>query len=142
MPHDQRTADLHDRRQRGHLVKHERLNAGATIGATSGFVIGLVVDLAIGGSNVVSLLAMPIAAAVIGLTMGVLLSVRSSSPLDDPHRLPAPPPGPVPRVLGGPVQHHSRHHQADARQLDRKRKLTQHDHADQGRRGRQQRSPR
>lgn len=107
----QRTGELHDR--------HQRLNAGAAIGAASGFGVGLVVDLIFGGSSVVSLLAMPITAAVIGLTMGVLLSVRSRSPLDDPHRLPAPPPGPVDGVLGGPAQHRPRDHQSDARQLDR-----------------------
>ena len=73
-----------------HPVESERVTAEPVIGVLAGLVIGIILDLMFARfgarSNPLSVLVVPVAAAVIGLTMGMLLSVAERSHLDAPVR--------------------------------------------------------
>src|SRR2546425_11449738 len=89
MPRDPRFIEL-DHHPRQGRPKAPRVPARPVIGVLAGLAIGIILDLMFYRlgvrSNPPSVLAVPIAAAVIGLTMGMLLSVAGRSRLDAPVR--------------------------------------------------------
>jgi hypothetical protein len=86
MSRDPRFIELDHHPQQGSPIERERVMTGPVIGVLAGLVIGIILDLMFdqfgARSNPLSVLAVPIAAAVIGLTMGMLLSVAAGSRLD------------------------------------------------------------
>jgi hypothetical protein len=86
MSRDPRFTVLNDDPQQGPPIEGERVIAAPVIGVVAGLVIGVALDLVFawfgGRSSPLSVAAMPIAAAVIGLTMGMLLSAAGRSRLD------------------------------------------------------------
>jgi hypothetical protein len=90
MSRDPRFIELDDHPQEGPPAETERVLTGPAVGAAIGLAIGIALDLAFdrfgNRSNPLAVLAVPIAATVIGLTMGMLLSVAGRSRLDAPVR--------------------------------------------------------
>jgi hypothetical protein len=79
MPRHPILIEYDHRPKRAPSTEGERDTTPAAIGAVAGLVVGVMLDLAFGwfgsGSSPLTVLLVPIAATVIGLTMGLLLSV-------------------------------------------------------------------
>ena len=90
MSRDQRFNELDHHPPRRAPAEREPAIGRAAIGVAAGLVIGVMLDLLFyrlgARSNPLSVLAVPIAAAVIGLTMAMLLSATERNRLDAPVR--------------------------------------------------------
>jgi hypothetical protein len=102
MPRHPILIEYDHRPKRAASTGSERDITPAAIGAVAGLVVGVMLDLAFGwfgsGSSPLTVLLVPIAATVIGLTMGMLLSVPERG-LDAP----APDRRPFPRHRRAPT---------------------------------------
>jgi hypothetical protein len=101
MPRDPIFIEYDHRPKRAPSTGSERDITPAAVGAVAGLVVGAMLDLAFGwfgsGSSPLTVLLVPIAATVVGLTMGMLLSVPERG-LDAPS-----PDRPLPRHRRAPT---------------------------------------
>jgi len=90
MTRDLRLIQLDDHPRQSRRADRERVATEPVLGVLAGLAIGIVLDLMFdllgARSNPLSVLAVPIAAAAIGLTMGMLLSAAERNSLDAPQR--------------------------------------------------------
>jgi hypothetical protein len=90
MTRDPRFIELDDHPQQAPPTERERVITGPAIGVLAGLVVGIILDLMFdqfgARSNPLSVLAVPLAAAAIGLTMGMLLSAAERNSLDAPEQ--------------------------------------------------------